>query len=170
MKLNLASMHRAIMLGFVLAATADSARAQCANEWSALGTGMNESVYGLAVFDDGDGPALYAGGLFTTAGGGLSIANGAPTTDALLGILQGVAVTSSYAYFSDASDSRVRRVDPTTGIMSTAASSGPFGYSGDGGPQASFRRPELLLSYHFASQKARIRGSRHRPRHGSSCI
>ncbi|MBM4113173.1 MAG: hypothetical protein FJ253_07330 [Phycisphaerae bacterium] len=40
--------------------------------WSALGTGMNGDVHCLAVFDDGlgGGPALYAGGLFTEAGGG----------------------------------------------------------------------------------------------------
>ena len=41
--------------------------------WSALagpsGTGIDSSVVALAVFDDGSGPALYAGGLFTTAGG-----------------------------------------------------------------------------------------------------
>ena len=41
--------------------------------WSALsgpaGTGMSGAVRALAVFDDGNGPALYAGGLFTTAGG-----------------------------------------------------------------------------------------------------
>jgi hypothetical protein len=37
--------------------------------WSALGSGMNDTVEALAVFDDGSGPALYAGGLFTTAGG-----------------------------------------------------------------------------------------------------
>ena len=40
--------------------------------WSALGTGLNDSVYALAVFDaDGEGPsppALYAGGAFTAAG------------------------------------------------------------------------------------------------------
>ena len=30
---------------------------------------MNGDVYALAVFDDGSGPALYAGGDFTTAGG-----------------------------------------------------------------------------------------------------
>jgi hypothetical protein len=40
--------------------------------WSALagpgGTGMSESVHALAVWDDGTGPALYAGGGFTTAG------------------------------------------------------------------------------------------------------
>jgi len=44
------------------------------SEWSALSgpsaTGLDGwSVYALAVFDDGSGSALYAGGLFTTAGG-----------------------------------------------------------------------------------------------------
>jgi hypothetical protein len=41
-------------------------------EWSALGSGMNGAVHALTVFDDGSpgsGPALYAGGNFTTAGG-----------------------------------------------------------------------------------------------------
>jgi hypothetical protein len=41
--------------------------------WSALdgpaGSGMDGEVRALAVFDDGGGPALYAGGSFTTAGG-----------------------------------------------------------------------------------------------------
>ncbi|TVQ51547.1 MAG: hypothetical protein EA377_12360, partial [Phycisphaerales bacterium] len=41
------------------------------SSWSLLGTGMNESVRALAVFDNGlgGGQALYAGGAFTTAGG-----------------------------------------------------------------------------------------------------
>ncbi|MFH0982498.1 MAG: hypothetical protein V2A79_13310, partial [Planctomycetota bacterium] len=42
-------------------------------QWSALGSGMagsdERSVSALTVFDDGTGPALYAGGRFTTAGG-----------------------------------------------------------------------------------------------------
>src|SRR5262245_53284145 len=41
--------------------------------WSALGSGVGEgtsqSVLALAAFDDGSGPALYAGGSFGTAGG-----------------------------------------------------------------------------------------------------
>jgi len=41
--------------------------------WSDLDFGMGGAispyVYALAVFDDGSGPALYAGGQFTTAGG-----------------------------------------------------------------------------------------------------
>lgn len=37
--------------------------------WSPLGAGLNGIVAALTVFDDGTGPALYAGGLFTAAGG-----------------------------------------------------------------------------------------------------
>lgn len=41
--------------------------------WSALagpnGVGLNAQAYALAVFDDGNGPALYAGGSFSLAGG-----------------------------------------------------------------------------------------------------
>jgi len=43
------------------------------NQWSALGSGMNAgAVDALTVFDDGTGPALYAGGLFMFAGGVLA--------------------------------------------------------------------------------------------------
>jgi hypothetical protein len=37
--------------------------------WSALGSGMNDTVEALHVFDDGTGAALYAGGKFTQADG-----------------------------------------------------------------------------------------------------
>ncbi len=40
------------------------------SNWSALGSGVNNTVYALAVFDDGNGPALYAAGWFSMAGGG----------------------------------------------------------------------------------------------------
>ena len=39
------------------------------SNWSPLGSGMTSDVNDLMVFDDGSGPALYAGGLFGTAGG-----------------------------------------------------------------------------------------------------
>jgi hypothetical protein len=44
------------------------------SSWTALGSGMSgfgfpTSVSALVVFDDGGGPALYAGGLFSHAGG-----------------------------------------------------------------------------------------------------
>ncbi|MHC4652941.1 MAG: hypothetical protein ACYTES_19035 [Planctomycetota bacterium] len=48
------------------------------SSWSSVGGGVSNCVgfncvpivHALAVFDDGSGPALYAGGNFTTAGGG----------------------------------------------------------------------------------------------------
>jgi hypothetical protein len=41
------------------------------SSWVSLAGGVNSDVYALAVFDDGSGggPALYAGGWFSTAGG-----------------------------------------------------------------------------------------------------
>jgi len=37
--------------------------------WQGVGSGMDAAVRSLAAFDDGSGPALFAGGLFTSAGG-----------------------------------------------------------------------------------------------------
>lgn len=39
------------------------------SSWTALGTGLGNDVNVLAVFDDGSGPALFAGGAFVNAGG-----------------------------------------------------------------------------------------------------
>lgn len=41
------------------------------SQWTPLGSGVNNWVYALEIFDDGSGggPALYAGGEFTSAGG-----------------------------------------------------------------------------------------------------
>jgi hypothetical protein len=40
------------------------------SSWTAVGAGTNDSVSALTIFDDaGGGPALYAGGWFTSAGG-----------------------------------------------------------------------------------------------------
>lgn len=41
----------------------------CESEWGPLGGGVDSPVSSLTVFDDGIGPALYAGGVFQTAGG-----------------------------------------------------------------------------------------------------
>jgi len=40
--------------------------------WSNLGSGLNNPVASMAVFDAGSGPALYVGGSFTNAGGGVA--------------------------------------------------------------------------------------------------
>jgi hypothetical protein len=43
------------------------------SSWASLGTGaangLNSNVNSMAVYDEGTGPALFVGGLFTTAGG-----------------------------------------------------------------------------------------------------
>jgi hypothetical protein len=39
------------------------------NDWSALDTGLDYEAEALAVHDDGSGPALYVGGVFSIAGG-----------------------------------------------------------------------------------------------------
>lgn len=40
--------------------------------WSSVGGGTDGGVYSMCVFDDGTGPALYVGGLFTHVGAGVS--------------------------------------------------------------------------------------------------
>ena len=37
--------------------------------WWRVGSGVDDNIYGTAVFDDGEGPDLYVDGRFTTAGG-----------------------------------------------------------------------------------------------------
>ena len=60
--------------------------------------------------------------------------DGGPAVEAALGYVRGVAVDGAgNLYIADANNSRIRRVD-LTGIITTVAGSGEFGYSGDGGP------------------------------------
>ena len=71
--------------------------------WAALGSGIGEtSVATLATFDDGQGAALYAGGVFTTAGGvsasGIARWNGASWSALGNGVSGSV---SSMAVFSN---------------------------------------------------------------------
>jgi streptogramin lyase len=81
-------------------------------------------------------------GIITTvAGGGAyngSIGDGGPATSATLNQPHGVAVDAAGTLFIDDSASpRIRRVDATTGIITTVAGNGKFGFSGDGGPATS---------------------------------
>jgi hypothetical protein len=81
--------------------------------WSALGSGLaanagtEAAVFALAVFDDGHGPALYAGGQFTKAGGApaLNVArwdgtNWSPLGSGLTGLVPDV---EGFASFDDGS-------------------------------------------------------------------
>ena len=77
------------------------------------------------------------GTITTVAGGGGwgTTPDGAPAVGAALEGVDGVAVDGGGAlYLSETTANRVRRVDPTTGALSTVAGTGSYGYSGDGGP------------------------------------
>jgi streptogramin lyase len=74
-------------------------------------------------------------GIITTvAGGGSTLGDGGPATSAAINQPYGVAVDEAGNLFiGDTGDNRVRRVDAVTGIITTVAGTGTWGYSGDGG-------------------------------------
>jgi uncharacterized protein (TIGR03437 family) len=75
---------------------------------------------------------VYAGGGFGFAG------DGGPATAALLGQNVRIAVgPDGSLYIADGNNNRVRRVDPTTGIITTVAGNGKSTASGDGGAPTS---------------------------------
>jgi sugar lactone lactonase YvrE len=64
--------------------------------------------------------------------------DGAAATNAKLGYPTSVALDSSNnLYIADANNNRIRKVDATTGNISTVAGNGTSGYSGDGGAATS---------------------------------
>ena len=79
------------------------------SEWTALGTGINDFVAALAIFDDGSGggPALYAVGDFTTAGGvtakGIAKWNGSTWSSLGTGLNGDFVFVSALAVFDDGS-------------------------------------------------------------------
>ncbi len=82
-------------------------------------------------------------GAITTLAGGAGVADGGPAAGAELwlhwpgGILysSGVALDASGNLFiADTENDRVRRVDASSGIITTVAGNGTLGYTGDGGP------------------------------------
>ena len=84
--------------------------------------------------------AIAVGDITTVAGG--FTGDGGPATSALLSFPSGVTVDALGNLFI-ASHKRTRRVDIETGVITTVAGDGTFGFSGDGGPatSASFRFP-----------------------------
>lgn len=95
------------------------------------------------------GEKVYAASSYvisTVAGKGTSgfSGDGEAAIAAQLAHPYGVAVDSSgNLYIADSSNYRVRKIDATTGLISTVAGSGDYGYSGDGGPaiSAKMKRP-----------------------------
>ena len=91
-----------------------------------------------------------AGIITTAAGNGTfgSDGDGGPATSATLRP-QGLSVDpAGNLFIADPYASKIRRVDRSTGIISTVAGSGGYGFSGDGGPatQAKMAGPHQVLS------------------------
>ena len=77
------------------------------------------------------------GVITTVAGSGVrgSAGDGGPATAAQLSDPGGVVVDGSgNVLVADTGNSRIRRVDATTGVISSVSGTGTPGYSGDGGP------------------------------------
>jgi uncharacterized protein (TIGR03437 family) len=81
-----------------------------------------------------------SGVITTVAGNGTAgySGDGGPATSAALRLPNGVAVDSSgNLYIADTSNSRIRKVTASTGVITTVAGNGTGGYSGDGGSATS---------------------------------
>src|SRR5437588_104795 len=74
-------------------------------------------------------PQIAIGGEFGFSG------DGGSTTAASLSLPMGIALDAGgNLFFADSFNDRVRRVDHTTGVITTVAGNGQRGFSGDGGP------------------------------------
>ena len=89
---------------------------------------------GMITLIAGTGEAGYAG-------------DGGPADEALINQPYGLAIDGNGdMYFAQRFDPAVRKIDGLTGIITTVAGTGEFGYSGDGGPgdEAMLREPNDL--------------------------
>jgi GT2 family glycosyltransferase/sugar lactone lactonase YvrE len=83
--------------------------------------------------------------IHTIAGDGIigdpdDVGDGGPATSAHLNMPSDVAVApNGDVYIADMHHNRIRKVDARTGIISTVAGNGDWGYSGDGGPATAAR-------------------------------
>ena len=77
--------------------------------------------------------------------------DGGPAVDAVINQPYGLAIdVNGDIYFAQRFDPAVRKIDGRTGMISTVAGTGEFGYSGDGGPgnEAMLREPNDLCLDH----------------------
>ena len=91
-----------------------------------------------------------SGIISTIAGTGIAGYSGdnGPATHAMLNDPLGLAFDSiGNLYFSDNSNRRIRKIDVTTGIITTIAGTGTAGYSGDNGPATA---AEMRISGYLA--------------------
>lgn len=89
----------------------------------------------------------WAQTITTVAGGGASLGDGGPATSAQLNLPRRSFVDATgNIYIPDSANHRLRKVDATTGIITTIAGTGSAGFSGDGGPatSAQFSEPNAV--------------------------
>ncbi len=93
-------------------------------------------IYSLLISGLASGvSARVPGTIVTIAGGGLEDGDHMPATDVMLNRPLGIALDArGNLYIADTDNHRIRRVDATTGIITTVAGTGEPGFSGDGGP------------------------------------
>jgi len=92
---------------------------------------------------------LAPGGMLTTIAGNLNpIRDGGPAIVAdLLSPMDAVLDAHKNVIIADAGNNRVRKIDRSTGIISTIAGNGVYGYSGEGGPAtAANMTPSCLIT------------------------
>ncbi|MFB3850990.1 MAG: fibronectin type III domain-containing protein [Acidobacteriota bacterium] len=86
---------------------------------------MVDAVSGVSTIIAGTGDGGYNG-------------DNIPATSALLSYPYGVAVDNSYnVYIADTYNGRIRKIDSSTGLISTVAGTGNWGYNGDNIPATS---------------------------------
>jgi len=101
-----------------------------------------DSQGNLYIADSNNGRIrqVSTGGIITTVAGGgpcCSLGDGGPATSAQLSGPQDVKVDAQgNLYIADSSGARIRKVS-TTGVISTVAGNGNYGFSGDGGSATS---------------------------------
>ena len=92
----------------------------------------------LLIADADDGRILRVdarSGILTTVVGGGNGGDDGSATNAVLLHPTGIATDNSgNVFIADRSNSRIRRIDAGTGIITTVAGNGTGGFSGDGGP------------------------------------
>jgi trimeric autotransporter adhesin len=76
---------------------------------------------------------ISGGNITTVAGGGSILGDGGQATNANLSGPLGLAIDSgNNLYIADRQNSRIRKVTVSSGVISTVAGNGTFGFSGDG--------------------------------------
>lgn len=121
----------------------DGGPAVLAEFFNTRGVAIDPATNDLYVSDYGNNcirKVAYPSGIISTIAGiptsGGYSGDGGPAVLAQISLPWGLAVDplSNCLYISDFNNYVVRKVDLTTGIISTVAGNGTYGYSGDGGP------------------------------------